>query len=170
MKLDGLLGREFSHGVNDCYSVMCDFFKLNFGLEFPNVARPNDWWEPDPATGKSMNIYMDGYRELGFEIVHDHPLNWRPGDVILMAVRSAVANHGGILLPGGKILHHLVGQVSCIEDFNRPFFRNQMVAVLRHPKVDPAILAQETEIDAWELVPQRIRDQLEESRQGRLDV
>lgn len=169
MKLDGLLGRTFDHGRTDCYSLMCDFFRLNFGLEFPDVVRPNDWWEPD-AQGRTMNIYMDGYRELGFELVNEHPMLWRPGDVILMAVRSSVANHGGILLPGGKILHHLYGQISCIEDYSRPFFRNQTVAVLRHPGVDHTKLAVENEIDAWDLVPQRVRDRLEQDRQGTLDV
>lgn len=170
MKLDGLFGREFEHGRTDCYAVMRDFFRLNFDLEFPDVARPENWWEPDPVTGRSMNIYMDGYRDLGFELVNEHPMLWRPGDIILMAVRSAVANHGGILLPGGKILHHLVGQLSCIEDYSRPFFRNQTVAVLRHPGADHTRLLVETEIDAWDLIPKRVRDRIEESRQGTLDV
>ncbi len=87
-----------------------------------------------------------------------------------MAIRAPVANHGAILLPGEKILHHLAGQVSCIESYNPP-------AVPRHhrrrapaPEVDGSKLVSETEIDAWDLVPQRIRDHLEDARQGRLDV
>lgn len=170
IRLDGLLGREFKHGSADCYGVMRDFYRINFGLDFPDVARPDSWWEPDPVTGQHMNIYMDGYRALGFQLVHDHPLHWRAGDVVLMAVRSTVANHGGILLPGNKILHHLVGQVSCIEDFGRPFFRNQTVAVLRHPEVDPAGLVEETLVDAWDLVPKRIREQIEANQQGSTDA
>lgn len=170
IKLDGLEGREFKHGVTDCYAVMRDFYRLNFGLEFPDVARPDDWWEPDPVTGEHLNLYMDLYRELGFGLVHDRPSNWLPGDVILMAIRSPVANHGAILLPGEKILHHLVGQRSIVESYNRPLYRDTTVAVLRHPKVDGAKLVAETEIDAWDLVPQRIREQIEAAREPELPL
>jgi hypothetical protein len=88
----------------------------------------------------------------------------------LMAIRSPVANHGAVLLPNDKILHHLVGQVSCIESRNRPLFRDTTVGILRHPAVDGAKLEQTVTIDAWDLVPQRIRDRLEDARQGTLDV
>lgn len=165
----GLLGREFKHGTNDCFSLMREFYAKNFGIDVPDVARPDDWWEPD-AEGKSLNLYLDLYHEVGFDLFTGHPRDRLPGDVILMAIRSRVANHGAILLPGEKILHHLVGQVSCIESYNRPLFRDTTVAVLRHPQVDGKALIQETQVDAWDLVPQRIRDQIEATRQGRLDV
>ncbi|QEE37934.1 MULTISPECIES: NlpC/P60 family protein [unclassified Methylobacterium] len=169
MQTAGLLGRKFKHGEHDCFSLMREFYATNFGIQVPDVARPNDWWEPD-AEGKTLNLYLDLYHEVGFGLFTGHPRNRLPGDVILMAIRSPVANHGAILLPGEMILHHLAGQVSTIESYNRPLFRDTTVAVLRHPEVDGAKLVQETEIDAWDLVPQRVRDQLEEARQGRLDV
>jgi cell wall-associated NlpC family hydrolase len=169
LKTDGLLGREFKHGEQDCYSFMCDFFKLNYGLEFPNVARPDNWWEPNAETGEQLNIYMDGYRKLGFGLVDGGPRTWLPGDVLLMAIRSPVANHGAILLPGEKIAHHLLGQTSCIEPYNRPLYRDTTVAVLRHPKVDGNALLEHVEIDAWDLVPERIRQQLQEARDAARD-
>lgn len=169
MKTAGLLGREFKHGEHDCFSLMREFYATNFGIQVPDVARPDDWWEPD-AEGKTLNLYLDLYSEVGFGLFTGHSRDRLPGDVILMAIRSPVANHGVILLPGEKILHHLAGQVSCIESYNRPLFRDTTVAVLRHPQVDGTKLVQETEIDAWDLVPQRVRDQLKEARQGRLDV
>lgn len=170
IKTEGLLGLEFKHGVTDCYSVMRSFYALNFGLEFPDWARPDEWWEPDRETGQHLNLYLDHYRDLGFELFHGRPAERHPGDVILMAIRAPVANHGAILLPNDRILHHLVGQVSCIESYNRPLFRDTTVAVLRHPKVDGAALETASTIDAWDLIPQRIRDQLEDARQGTLDV
>lgn len=169
IKLDGLEGRTFKHGVSDCYAVMRDFYALNFGLDFPDWARPDDWWEPD-AEGKHLNLYLDHYHELGFDLFHGDPRDRQPGDVILMAIRSPVANHGGVLLPGEKILHHLVGQLSIVESYNRPLFRDTTVAVLRHPKVDPSQLVAEVEVDVLDLVPKRIRDQIEDARQGQLDV
>lgn len=169
IKLDGLEGRDFVHGTVDCYSVIQDFFFLNFGLKLPDFARPNNWWEPD-ENGQHLNLYMDGFHEAGFSLVHEHPRNWRPADVILMAILSPVANHGAVLLPGERILHHLVGQRSCVESYNRPLFRDTTVAVLRHTQVDGRALVEQHEIDVRELVPQRVLNQLEELRQGRLDV
>ncbi|PZP71761.1 NlpC/P60 family protein [Methylorubrum populi] len=170
IKTEGLLGRPFQHGVSDCYSLMRDFYRINFGIDVPDIARPNNWWEPD-AEGKHLNLYLDHYSWAGFSIMTSmRPLDWRPGDVILMAIRSSVANHGAILLPDGKIIHHLAGYLSQIEPYSRPLYRDTTVAILRHPEVDPDKLHQETEIDAWELVPKRIRDQLEDARQGTLDV
>jgi len=169
IKTDGLLGREFKHGEQDCYSLMRDFYRMNFGIEVPDIARPDNWWEPD-AAGKTLSLYLDNYVWAGFRLHTLHPKDWLPGDVILMAIRSEVANHGAILLPSGEIIHHFYGQLSEIGTYNRPIWRDNTVALLRHPDVDPSVLLQETEIDAWELVPQRVRDKLEEGRQGQLDV
>lgn len=169
MKTDGLLGREFKHGSTDCFGLMRDFYRMNFGIEVPDVARPDEWWEPD-AEGKHLNLYLDFYGEVGFTLFTGHPRQRLPGDVLLMAIRSPVANHGAILLPGERIIHHLAGQLSTIESYNRPLYRDTTVAVLRHPEVDGAKLVEASEIDAWDLVPQRVRDQLEDARQGRLDV
>lgn len=164
IKLDGLEGLEFKHGVNDCYSVMRSFYAMNFDLHFPDWARPDSWWEPD-AEGKHLNLYLDNFHELGFVLFDGHPRDRLPGDVILMAIRSPVANHGAVLLPDGKILHHLVGQRSIVESYQRPLYRDTTVAVLRHPKVDGNKLLTESMVDAWDLIPQRIRDQIAEYRE-----
>lgn len=169
IKYDGLIGREFSHGTVDCYAVMQDFFRLNFGIDTPNIARPDAWWDPD-AEGKHLNLYMDHFQDCGFSLFNGHPRHRQPGDVILMAIRAPVANHGAILLPNDQILHHLVGQRSCIETYNRPLFRDTTVAVLRHPQVDPNRFMEEVEIDVLTLLPDNIRKQVEEARQERLDV
>lgn len=169
IKTDGLLGLEFEHGVNDCYSLMRRFYAMNFGIDVPDLARPDSWWDKD-AHGKSLNLYLDHYAWAGFGLVHGRPQDWLPGDVILMAIRSEVANHGAILLPRGQILHHFLGALSQIEPYSRPLWRDTTVAVLRHPQVDGTKFLQETEIDAMELVPQRIRDVIEDARQGTLDV
>lgn len=169
IKLNNLEGREFQHGSTDCFGLLRDFFKLNFDIDTPDVARPDNWWEPD-TDGNHLNLYMDYYVDCGFSLFNGHPRHRQPGDVILMAIRAPVANHGAILLPNDQILHHLVGQRSCIETYNRPLFRDTTVAVLRHPQVDPNRFMEEVEIDVMTLLPDNIRKQVEEARQGRLDV
>ena len=156
-KTEGLLGRQFSWGTTDCFGLGCDFYDLNFGLRFPNVARPEGFYE------KGLDLFMGGFRDLGFELFHGHPRARRPGDVALMAIRAPVASHCGVLFPDNKLLHHLPGQVSCVESYQRPLYRDTTVAVLRHPAVQEQIDALMTTqtVDAWTLIPERVRRRLE---------
>ncbi|MER2196073.1 hypothetical protein [Methylobacterium brachiatum] len=41
MKTAGLLGREFKHREHDGFSLMREFYATNFGIEVPDVARPD---------------------------------------------------------------------------------------------------------------------------------
>lgn len=115
-----LLGRQFAHGVLDCYSLVRDWYKRERGIELADFARADGWWE----AGRQGDLYMDHYAEAGFR-----PLavgeKIAAGDVILMQVRSDRANHAGVFLgaqglaeaPGlfpvpDAMLHHLYGRQS----------------------------------------------------------
>ena len=115
-----LLGRQFAHGVLDCYSLVRDWYKRERGVVLPDFVREDGWWE----AGRTGDLYMDHYAEAGFR-----PLavgeDIAPGDVILMQVRSSRANHAGVFLgseglkeaPGlfavpDAMLHHLYGRQS----------------------------------------------------------
>lgn len=115
-----LLGRQFAHGVLDCYSLVRDWYRRERGIELLDFQRDDGWWEP----GREGDLYMDHYAEAGFR-----PLlageDMAPGDVILMQVRSNRANHAGVFLgaeglkeaPGlfsvpDAMLHHLYGRQS----------------------------------------------------------
>jgi len=115
-----LLGRQFAHGVLDCYSLVRDWYKRERGIELADFARADGWWE----NGREGDLYMDHYAEAGFR-----PLavgeQIAAGDVILMQVRSNRANHAGVFLgaeglaeaPGlfpvpDAMLHHLYGRHS----------------------------------------------------------
>ena len=62
------------------------------------------------------------------------PHDWQRGDVVLMAIMSEVPNHAGVIVEPGKILHHLYGRLSTIEDY-RGIWRNTTVGVYRHKDV-----------------------------------
>lgn len=101
-----LLGRQFFHGILDCYSLIRDFYKEEYGVDLPNWQRQDGWWE------RGENLYLDHYDESNFQRVFDEP---QRGDVILMQVRSKVPNHAAIYLGDGKILHHMHGRLSTRE-------------------------------------------------------
>ena len=81
-----LVGREWSHGVLDCYALVRDWYQLERGVDLPNFAR------------------------AGFAPVDASDL--QAGDCFLMQVASSVPNHAAVYLGDGLILHHLQGRLS----------------------------------------------------------
>lgn len=113
-----LLGRQFFHGVLDCYTLIRDWYQRDAGIELLDFERADDWWN------QGQDLYMQGFAQTGFERVPDGAA-LQPGDVVLMAVRSPVANHAGIYLDKrplveapdlhpvpNAMLHHLYGRLS----------------------------------------------------------
>ncbi|PNA96592.1 MULTISPECIES: C40 family peptidase [unclassified Pseudomonas] len=134
-----LLGRPFVHGAWDCWQVCADWYKREWGLEFPTYAREEGWWEQ--ADGPSL--YEQAYEAAGFHQVSQP----QRGDMIVMAVgRTAHPNHAGIYLggdaqlpdeqaqvfgPGPFLLHHLYGRPSELIVFGGPWLDRARL-VLRH--------------------------------------
>ena len=98
-----LVGRQFHHGVLDCYALIQDWYARERGIVLPHFDRPDDWWH------KGGDLYMQNFAAAGFARCNP-PL--QEGDVILMQVRAPVANHAAVYLDGGHILHHLFGRLS----------------------------------------------------------
>lgn len=114
-----VIGREFVHGIWDCYSAIRDVFKLGKdaleaqGIEgwpyapvdLPVYPRDDQWW-----TDGESNFYEEKPQEIGFIEVSREDV--RPGDVFLCRVHSSRLNHGGVLLGNNLILHHLPRRLS----------------------------------------------------------
>lgn len=109
-----LVGRQFVHGIHDCYSLIRDTFALGKDAlaeqgittkwpyearNLPEVPRDDAWW----SDGK--DLYVDGLAKNGFRIIQPHEA--RAGDGLLMKIRSDKLNHGGVLVTDDIILHHL---------------------------------------------------------------
>lgn len=99
-----LVGREFAHGVLDCYSLVRDFYARELGVQLSQYEREDDWWS------KGQELYsMERLQAEGFYPIPNEP---RRGDMILMQVRSQVPNHAGVYLGDGTMLHHMHGRLS----------------------------------------------------------
>lgn len=134
-----LLGRDFVHGVQDCWQVCADWYQREWGLQFPDYDRADLWWE----NPESESLYEARHEAAGFYRV-DMP---RRGDLIIMRVgRTAHPNHAGLYLdsdpslpgeasqvfgPGPFLLHHLYGRRSEIIVFGGSWWERAEL-ILRH--------------------------------------
>lgn len=117
--IEPMIGREFMHGVSDCYSIIRDAFRLGKDalseqdidgwpyepIELPEVPRGDGWWDQD---GK--DLYTDLFGKFGFKKIDASEA--RPGDVFLGSIHSKKLNHGGILVGNDLILHHIPQRLS----------------------------------------------------------
>lgn len=115
------IGREFVHGILDCYSLIRDYYKRELAIDLHNYQRPDNWWL------KGQNLYLDRFEEQGFEIVED----LQPHDLILMQVGAPVPNHGAIYLGNNQILHHVLGRYSC-RDIYGGYWQKATHTIIRH--------------------------------------
>lgn len=124
MKVDKYLGRDFNYGETDCFSLLRDFYKDNYGINITNYARPDYWWN------KGGNLYISLFKEEGFYALEDGT-SLIEGDVILVALGANVACHACIYIGDNKILHHPVNKKSKI-DVYKGLWKNYTMITLRH--------------------------------------
>ncbi|KRW62331.1 C40 family peptidase [Pseudomonas sp. TTU2014-080ASC] len=136
-----LLGRTFVHGVQDCWQVCADWYRREWGIEFPKYERADGWWE----NSEGPSLYEQHFADAGFVPVSQP----QRGDMIVMAVgRTAHPNHAGIYLgsdptlPGEEsgvygqgpfLLHHLYGRPSEVLVYGGPWGERKRL-ILRYIK------------------------------------
>jgi len=118
-----LVGREWSHGVLDCYSLVRDWFAQERGIDLPDFNRFDEWWK------RGENLYVDNFESSGFVRLDVQPL--QVGDCFLMQVVSPVPNHAAVYLGDGLILHHLQGRLSS-RDVYGGYWQKITTHTLRH--------------------------------------
>lgn len=118
-----LEGRQFSHGILDCFTLFKDFLLREYGIRVAEYEREDDWWD------KGQELYsMDRLNAEGFFQIADEP---KRGDIILMNVRSKVPNHAGVYLGDGEMLHHLHGRLSRRENYGG-YWAERTCYIVRH--------------------------------------
>lgn len=133
-----LLGREYHHGVQDCYSLVRDYYSRELEIELPDFARADDWWE----NADHEPLYQNNFEKAGFVAVDDVQLH----DVILCRVgRTHHINHALIFVGNGKlnsentadcvgdnlVLHHPHGRLSVREIYGESW-QKRTALVVRH--------------------------------------
>jgi len=117
-----ILGRQFLHGVQDCYSLIRDVYALGRHelakqeidwplppIDLPQFPRDDGWWI-GTKDKPGENLYVNNSLKTGFIQIANTEA--RPGDMFYIKIKSEQANHGGLLIGGGLILHHLPTRLS----------------------------------------------------------
>lgn len=114
-----LIGREFMHGIWDCYAIIRDTYRLGKEgmaaqdmpdwpfdpIVLPEVPRDDNWWSKDEDDHYQNHFAKFGFREIPMSDV-------QIGDIFLMKVKSHKMNHGGVYVGNNLILHHLPARLS----------------------------------------------------------
>ena len=116
-----VIGRQFLHGVTDCYSLIRDFFRLGKDelakqgipdwpfdpIDMEDYARADEWWAGED------DLYVTQPPKWGFVEIKQHEI--RAGDVFFVKIREErfkKFNHAGVYLGNNLIAHHLPGRLS----------------------------------------------------------
>ena len=133
-----LLGREYHHGLLDCYTLGQDYYQRELGITLSNYERADAWWENkdhDP-------LYLENFKKEGFvevDTIQKH-------DTILCRLgRTEHINHALIFIGDGTlksehtedvigndlVLHHPYGRESLREIYGEAWQRRAAI-IIRH--------------------------------------
>ncbi|MDR2208810.1 MAG: C40 family peptidase [Azoarcus sp.] len=121
-----LIGRQFRHGVLDCYTLVRDYYRETLGIDLPDFQREDDWWL------KGGDLYRQNFEAAGFVMIGDGDCrDLRVHDGLMLQVASPVPNHAAVLVEDGQILQHCHGRLSS-RDVYGGYWRKHTTHVLRH--------------------------------------
>lgn len=106
-----LIGRNFYHGVLDCWALVRDYYDQVLSIKLPDFPRKDNWW----ARPGDENPYLKYMDDAGFVQVPISDL--REHDGILMQVGARVPNHGAVYADASRnwMIHHLYNRMSVRE-------------------------------------------------------
>lgn len=119
-----LIGRDFKHGLVDCYTLVRDYYKEILNIELNDYKRPDEWWNTT-----NLNLYIDHYEKEGFVQVLDSSL--QEHDLIFMRIGSDKDNHAAIYIGNNMILHHPMNRLSS-RDIYGGWWQKVTSIVIRH--------------------------------------
>lgn len=135
-----LIGRSYYHGLQDCYTLIKDYYHRELNITLNDYERIDLWWENE----KTESLYLNNFKKEGFKEVDKNDI--RKHDVILFKLgRTYHVNHAGIFLDDGNLtsensikvignslfLHHPYNRQSVREIYGNNWM-DRTVYVIRH--------------------------------------
>ena len=139
-----LLGRTYHHGLQDCYSIVKDYYYRELGIILNDYERSDRWWE----SKENNSLYLDNFKKEGF-IEIDDINDLRKHDAILFTIgKTEHINHAGVFLGDGVLksedspkvignslfIHHPYKKKS-VRDIYGNFWIERTTKILRHKRL-----------------------------------
>lgn len=131
------LGRRFCWGVYDCYSLIRDYYRREFGIVWDDFVRPNFkdedgiffWQKPD------FNMFEEHYATQDMEAIAGDvsTTSVQKGDVLLMAMHGGNVNHIGVITEDGQFMHQLANKTSRLDVWGDPW-KSYTIKILRRSR------------------------------------
>lgn len=120
--------RQWVYGIHDCYALLRDFYKREFGIELDDFERGEEKeWE-----SSSWNMFTRNYESQGFYEVKGPELK---GDFLLMQIGAPSPNHAAVMTGDGNYFYqHLTGRLS-EKNVYGGYWAKVTAKVLRHKEV-----------------------------------
>ena len=124
-----LLGRKYVDGKQDCYGLVMGYLKDVHSLPLKNFARPTQFWANRDFDLINNMLGHDGWQSMGL-----NTRNLQIGDVLIFAIHSTMANHLGVYVGNGMMIHHLYQRLSNHEAITQSW-TSRLLMIVRHPDV-----------------------------------
>lgn len=109
-----LLNRPFVKGVWSCYTLVKDYYKINYNIDL------NYYFSPDDI--KEFDLFDKHFQEEGFEEISLEKIE--KGSLILFKIgRSKFSNHIAVYLGDNTFLHHPLNKLSRYEILNHKYIK-----------------------------------------------
>ena len=109
-----LIGREWKWQIQDCWSLIEDWFKEKKGIKLKHWDRPKS-----PKEFSKNRLFESGLPLTGF-IELENTIDLEEGDVLLMdTTKTGSLDHVALYLGDQTILQHCVKRLSCRELYDQ---------------------------------------------------
>lgn len=118
------LERPYVMGVVDCYTILLDYYKREYGIHINNYPRIE-------ANGRMGSSYfLERYKEEGFVRLIDQPA--QVGDVFLIQTGGApTPSHIAVYIGDDMIMHHAHDRLSRRDIYGGGYWQKHTVVHLR---------------------------------------
>lgn len=122
------LNKQFEEGLQDCFSLVCDFYKKEFDITIfdPFVERAKNFRKIQ-TTVLEQKFYLDLIKINNFKPIHS---DFKIFDILIFKFDNRL--HMGIYLKPNQILHQLRNKNSCIEILTNEYFNNFLIGARKH--------------------------------------
>lgn len=121
-----LLGRPYTFGVFDCFSLMRDFYHRELSIDLPELPRTERIWESEPDYMAKQAAEHFGFVRLGSG---EEPIR---GDLFFIQTGREGADHIGIYVGDDRILHQMRNRLSRIDVYGGSYWQEHTLSHWRH--------------------------------------